>query len=112
MRSDTSKWRKKQLGEIVEPIKGTVPIACPLHNDFSSIEFPPWIESMEVLGANQTHFTGFQFACMQNVDLHSTRIFFGKSDSSNLREPTVCISQIPSPDQSGRDNPTCARRAA
>lgn len=64
----------------------------------------------------QAHFVGFKFACMQKVEKkkkHCTpQGTSWKSNSNNLREPTAGISQIPSPDQSGQDNPACARRAA
>lgn len=44
---------------------------------FPALNFLFGLKVQRFLVIGQTHFTGFYFACMQNVDLHSTRIFLG-----------------------------------
>lgn len=61
---------------------------------FSSIKFSFWIESTEVFGANQTHFTGFQFVFMRN-GLYSTRIFFGNLTAVTSENPLWALAKSP-----------------
>lgn len=72
MLSDSSKWRKNQLGEIGKPIfalKGQLKLLLHL---ILVLHFLFWVATTG-LGANQAHLTGFQFVCMQIIELDSTR---------------------------------------
>lgn len=59
MLSDSSKWRKNQLGETGKPI-----FALKVLHFILFLHFLFWVATTG-LGANQAHLTGFQFVCMQ-----------------------------------------------